>query len=364
MKIKAITLFALEVPFVEAFAHAAKTRRASDALIFKVEGDTHVGWGEALVRPYLSGETVDIVRAAFPAAARAVLGGDHSLEIRPMNGIRAFTGLRCGLELALLDMRLRAEGGALQSVLPPYKQEVIYSGVVSAEDPEKSLKIGRQLKQLGIRDFKQKVTPAMGIAPIRAMRALIGPEATLRLDANASFSLADAIGLCEELARENIAAIEEPLEHATPESLAALQRATSIPLMVDEALVTLDDADRLIAAGSAKMFNVRLAKCGGIEACRAIMRKAEAAGIGLQLGALVGETAILSTVGRALAASSSLFRFVEGSYGTLLLKEDIGRRSVRFGHGGKAPLLKGPGLGVEVDEAIVRKYAVAEDVIR
>ena len=94
--------------------------------------------------------------------------------------------------------------------------------------------------------------------------------------------------------------------------------------------------------------------------CLAFAEKAAAAGVALQLGALVGETAILSAVGRALAAADERFQFVEGSYGTLLLKEDVGRQSVRFGHGGRAPLLRGPGLGVEVDETVVRKYLVPE----
>ena len=74
--------------------------------------------------------------------------------------------------------------------------------------------------------------------------------------------------------------------------------------MADESLVTLADADALIAAEAVDYFNVRVSKCGGLSRFRsAIARRAAAAGIGLQVGSQVGETAILSAeAGRHLAA--------------------------------------------------------------
>ena len=67
------------------------------------------------------------------------------------------------------------------------------------------------------------------------------------------------------------------------------------------------------------------------------------------LGAQVGETAILSAAGRLFAAGSEL-RFLEGSFGSMLLANDIGRQGVTMDPGGKAAALTGPGLGVEIAE--------------
>ena len=380
MRIFRVTLLPLDIPFVEQFAHATKTRHASDTLLLKLEAEGGgIGWGETLVRPYLSGETVALTFSAMAELEPRLAGIEWRLDfaaatsearLRPLTqaldallaalplptGVRAWAGLRCALELAILDVLLRAAGKGLDDLLPPVRKELVYSGVISAEDPEKSLKIARQLKQLGIQHYKLKVTPGTAIDVVRSVRDLIGSAARLRLDANASFSLEEAAAFCRAAEPLDVAAIEEPLRAATPVSLASLQSTTTIPIMVDEALVTLADAATLIEHRSARMFNVRLAKCGGVAPCLALSALAETASINLQLGALVGETAILSAVGRALAASSERFHFVEGSYGTLLLKEDIGRQSVRFGHGGRAPLLRGVGNGVDVDEAIVCKY--------
>ena len=66
--------------------------------------------------------------------------------------------------------------------------------------------------------------------------------------------------------------------------------------------------------------------------------------------------AVLSAAGRHLAAHLDGLCFVEGSYGTHLLVEDIAEQDVTFGYGGKAPALTGPGLGVSVREDLLAKY--------
>jgi hypothetical protein len=42
-----------------------------------------------------------------------------------------------------------------------------------------------------------------------------------------------------------------------------------------------------------------------------------------------------------------------------LLSEDISRNAVNFGYGGRAPILRGNGFGVEVREDLLEKYAVS-----
>ena len=127
--------------------------------------------------------------------------------------------------------------------------------------------------------------------------------------------------------------------------------------MVDESLITTEDAQALIAAAACDFFNLRISKCGGIAKTIAIAQLAETAGIKLQVGCQVGETAVLSAAGRHLAAWLDEVAFVEGSYGELLLTEDISRESIYFGNGGRASLLRQPGLGITVQEHLLKKYA-------
>ena len=145
--------------------------------------------------------------------------------------------------------------------------------------------------------------------------------------------------------------------------LANLQRSTTVPVMPDESLVTVQDAYDLLSAGGTKMFNIRLAKCGGLIPSLELVSIARKNNIGFQLGALVGETGVLSAAGRIFAAHHADCAFVEGSYGTLLLKEDIVSQSVRFGFGGRAPIMKGAGLSIDVIEEKVVKYACSEKIL-
>ena len=82
----------------------------------------------------------------------------------------------------------------------------------------------------------------------------------------------------------------------------------------------------------------------------------------LQVGCQVGEVAILSAAGRHLAAYLDDVAFVEGSYGSMLLSEDIGEESIGFGSGGIGKVLRGPGLGVRVVDD--RLLSCAESVTR
>ncbi|NJS16485.1 MAG: enolase, partial [Nostocaceae cyanobacterium CSU_2_110] len=151
--------------------------------------------------------------------------------------------------------------------------------------------------------------------------------------------------------------VEQPIPRCKPETLAELKAKSPIPIMVDESLVTLEDAKTLIANNACDFFNLRISKCGGIAQTLEIAKLALSKGIKLQLGCQVGETAILSAAGRHLAAYLDDLLFIEGSYGKLLLTEDISTESIHFGNGGKAGLLRKPGLGIEVKNSILEKYA-------
>lgn len=59
MQIVEATLFALHIPFVEAFAHSVRSRSSSDSIVVRLRADDGtVGYGEAVARPYVTGETV------------------------------------------------------------------------------------------------------------------------------------------------------------------------------------------------------------------------------------------------------------------------------------------------------------------
>lgn len=372
MRLVSATLYVLKLPLVEVFRHAAKDRAFSDSVILEVRDESgNVGFGEGVPRPYLTGETqetmISCLRDHFWPNIRArelpglsLHGGDASIPGEPWTSVGAHNASRSAVTMAILDCGLRAQGDSLAVLLPPLRTRVVYSGVITAGSLDKAVEHARQMKVVGLRQVKVKVGCLGDAERVRAVREVLGPDISIRVDANGAWNFDQAVAALQTLASFNVEAAEQPIARGPVEELARLRTLSPIPLMADESLVTLDDARSLAAARAVDFFNIRISKCGGLARSMAIAQIARQAGISIQVGSLVGETAILSAAGRHLAAALPEVVFAEGSYGSLLLTQDVATQSIRFGHGGEAPILTGPGLGVDVSPALLRKYAVQE----
>jgi len=372
MKVIGLTIQPLRIPFVERFQHSLKDRAASDTVVDRVQlEDGTYGYGEGLPRPYVTGETVDTLvdhasAVLWPALAEQSIESDGLLsslaELLPVTvddgDIRAHNAARCAVEVAVVDAVLRTKGLGLHDLLPPTTDSLTYSGVITAGDLESVARRARQLMRVGLSHIKVKVGLEDTVERVAAIREALGPDSILRIDANAAWSVDEATEVLRALEPYNVASCEEPLAPQSWSDLAELRRRVSIPLIADESLVTASDAQALVSHEAIDLFNIRLSKCGGIGPCLELAAYARENGLAYQVGAHVGETALLSAVGRHFAAYLGDARFVEGSYGTLLLTEDLSQTSLRFGHRGKGTLLKGPGLGVDVLEERLDGYAV------
>lgn len=372
MRLAAAAIYALQIPFVESFRHSTQVRQACDSVVVGVVDDDGVaGFGEGAPRPYVSGETPDgmvehlaadlwpkLVGVEVPdPVADGLAALDALIPDVVLPAVIAPNAARCALELALLDCALRGQGAAVAALVPPRRPIVTYGGVVTAGTTEAAVRRARQMKLVGLNDVKLKVGVGDDVERVRAVRSAIGPDVSLRLDANGAWDLGEALRVLSAVEPFAIAAIEQPFPRRDWADLKTLRQASPIPVMADESLVTLDDAERLFAEEAVDMVNLRVSKCGGLHRSMEIARLAAEAGVAIQVGCQVGETALLSAAGRHLAAWLPHVVFVEGSYGTLLLDEDVSTESVRFGHGGRAPVLSGPGLGVDVVEETLRRYA-------
>jgi L-alanine-DL-glutamate epimerase-like enolase superfamily enzyme len=367
------TVYALAIPFVEAFAHSAAGRAGCDSVVVRVVDDAGTeGFGEGVPRPYVTGETVDGVLAhlrgtLWPAiAGRALpaLGGEADLyaldavvPARAVSGWVADGASRAALELAIVDCALKRRRWPLGRLLRARRRRVVYSGVIPQGSTDETRRHARRMKLVGFGQIKIKLGGPDDVERVRAVREIVGPAVSLRVDANGAWTPEQALAVARQIAPFDVAVLEEPLGRGAIEDLRRLRDRSPIPLMVDESLVTLADAEALIAARATDYFNVRVSKHGGLARSLEIARWAGEVGIGVQVGSHVGETAILAAAGRHLAAALDEVAFVEGSYGTLLLLEDVAAEAVRFGHRGVAPVLTGPGLGIRVLEDRLRRLA-------
>lgn len=374
MRIVQASLWPLVLPFVEGFAHSLAARAEADGVVVRLEAEGgQVGFGEGAPRPYVTGESREAMlgelRRVLPrlvgqpllawGPAEAMAGAAEALGPVGAAGVRGGGAARAALELALLDLWGQVHGASLGQLLPPRREALVYSGVLTSGSLDKAQQLARQFRMAGLRQVKVKVGADLegDLARLQALREALGPEAELRVDANAAWDLPTALRHVEALAEVGVVSVEEPLSRERLADWVALQAASPIPLVADEAAVTPEEVRALGEAKACGVINLRASKAGGLGPAWAMAQAAEAVGLQVQLGAQVGETAILSAAGRHLGCALPALRCAEGSFGTLLLREDVARDPVRFAHGGKGPRLKGPGLGLVVRQEVLARWS-------
>jgi muconate cycloisomerase len=280
------------------------------------------------------------------------------------NSVVAWNAAFCAVELALLDWTLQRLSTSLADFLPPARNQITYSGVISSDNPAEAAALAKRMARFGIRQLKIKVGTVEDYERVAAVRAAVGPEAELRADANGAWSAAEAVAQLQRLAPFNLQVIEQPVAAGDFLGLIRVRQETGVSVMADESLVTIEQARQLIEQRACDYFNIRLSKCGGISGSLAIAKLGRRAGIKIQVGAQVGETGILSAAGRTLAAHLPELAFAEGSFGTWLLAEDITFEDVSFGYAGIAPLLRTRGLSVTVKDETLERLALDKIELR
>ncbi|MGH2815880.1 MAG: enolase C-terminal domain-like protein, partial [Actinomycetota bacterium] len=160
-----------------------------------------------------------------------------------------------------------------------------------------------------------------------------------------------------------IQSFEQPIAAGDLSGLAQLVRDSSAGIIVDEGLTDRESLQALISHRACTGANIRISKCGGLIGAYARCREALDAALLLQVGCQVGESSLLSaahlTLLSALAPLRPGVRYAEGCFGRHLLREDPASPLVQFGYGGRPPPRPpGAGLGVQIDQAMLTRWAV------
>jgi muconate cycloisomerase len=374
----------LGIPLRKPFTHAAHTRDTADPLIFELElANGITGFGETLPRPYVSGESIESVTSTIentfieqllefrPDRFTAALEQIVALPDHDARG-RVITAARAGVELALLDAYSKCFERPISEAVgwlgfpgfgaPGSSHQIAYSGIVASRTPQGVARAIRRMRWFGLRDFKLKVgfpdDSDRIAAAVGALGRDLGAATRLRLDANGAWSLDEAAERLTAWQHIPIECIEQPLAEPTLENFQALKDAVPVTLLHDESLVTFDDAERLLGCGVGDAFNIRVSKNGGFLHALRLAQHARRGGAQYQLGCMVGETSILSAVGRHFLENVPGVWFAEGSYGRFLLRGDIARPTVRLHYKGRIKPMSGLGWGVYPSPALLDRFRI------
>ena len=381
LRLRELRIYPLAIPMRFRFEHAAASRSVADPVVVGLTAEPpfadYTGFGETLARTYVTHETaataVEDIESLFAPhllSFRATSFEDACEQIEALPYFidgRLVTAARAAVELALIDLAgkvfrrpardvARIVGADAAVFAEPGAAPLArYSGIVVGSRAWKLNAAIRAQRCYGLRDFKLKVATEGWEDRLILTHRMLGAavekgHATLSVDANSAWTLSEAVSVAPFLEKHSVQAIEQPMNRLHDDDLPDLASRTSCALIADESLITVQDAERLIDDGAVRVFNIRIAKNGGLIAALNIARLVLAARRDVQLGCLVGETSLLSAAGAAFLSVMPQVRYAEGAFGSFLLRDDLTDRQIRIGRGGRLRPVDGPGLGVEVSE--------------
>ena len=204
---------------------------------------------------------------------------------------------------------------------PPLRDRVPVNTTVPAVDPATAYEL---VSASGCATAKVKVaepgqTLADDVARVEAVRDALGPSGKLRVDANAAWTVDEAVPALKALDVFALEYAEQPVR--TLEEMARLRRRVDVLLAADESVRRAEDPMRVAGLEAADIVVLKVQPIGGVRRC---LEVAEACGLPVVVSSAV-ETSVGIAAGVALAAALPELPYACGLGTVTLLDGDVSR---------------------------------------
>lgn len=299
-----------------------------------------LGWGEGTIPPYY-GISTEAMEAYWQRNAQRNEPLPERIEaIRDWMDPDGPAPARAAVDLALHDYLSRRAGLPLYTALDCGKPSTISSSfTISVDEPEVMAVEAVQAASFPILKIKLS-GDALDLVRLRAIRQA-RPSAVIRVDANAGWTFEQAKTYLNELERLEVELLEQPLEVGEIAEMGILQSLTSIPIVADESVCTLQDVYALAQAG-VRGVNIKLMKTGGLVPALEMIHLAKKHQMNVMLGCMI-ETSIGVT---AAAHLSGLADWLDLDAGLLVTNDPFA--GAHLDQEGALHLPEGPGCGVKL----------------
>lgn len=328
------------------------------------------GIGEAPADIGFFGQTLESIQFAVDDYLGPQLVGLEPFDIPGLMeriDYRENSCAKSGIDMALHDLVGKARGISVCELLGGRKRERIPVAIeIAGGSPEDMANECAKYMQMNVRAFKPKIggIPADDAQRLLAIRKAVGPDVSIRADANRGYSVDEAIELCRlaEEYRVGLELLEQPLVAHDLPGMAEVRRAVNIPIEADESCFGPDDAEAVIRAEAADVLNIKVGKAGGMRNSMRIAELAEQAHLDCVLGTAFGTGLGIAAklhIAAAITRFSGAVEFTElGLHGPLLLGQADKDLALPLDEDGCLPVPTGPGLGVELDYDQVAQVAL------
>jgi galactonate dehydratase len=341
-------------------------------LFVRVESDEGaVGWGEASLEGH-----AEAVEGAFEALKDRFIGHDpFRIEDIWQVGYRGgfyrggpvLMSALAGLEQALWDLKGRVLGlPAWEMLGGRVRDRVRAYAWIGGDRPDEIGEAAKARREQGFSAVKMNATPELGWIGtprlfeevVERVHAAQAQGVDVGLDFHGRVHRPLAKQLAKALEPLGLLFIEEPVLSENPEGLAQIAHLTSIPIALGERLYTRWDFKPFFERGAVDIIQPDLSHAGGLLECRKIAAMAEAYDVAVAPHCPLGPLALAACL--QLAACTPNVAIQEMSLG---IHYNVGadlftycsEREQLNPKDGFLGIPTGPGLGVTIDEAVVRE---------
>jgi o-succinylbenzoate synthase len=245
--------------------------RSRDATLIEVTDiDGVVGWGENVAPAgvhYVGESHMDSVQVMRDQFIPHLVSCDVTVEeMNPHTwwGIEGFNFAKHALESAMWDLWARKENASLKSLLGGQRNTIVVGVVVGLSDTiDEVVAECMQRRDEGYRRIKLKISPGHDIEVVRQVRAALGDDYLLQVDANGAYT-SDHIEHLDQLAAFNIQFIEQPFAFDDIASHIELVRRGSVRVCMDESISSRTDLVQMLDLGACTVVNIKPSRVGGI----------------------------------------------------------------------------------------------------
>ena len=297
-RIESVRCTRLRVPLHTPFVTSLRRTESTDTVVVRVtDSDGVTGWGEApqvwqVTGESLAGATSCIEEMFVPLVVGRDVDDWAEVTSAVQGAVARNFGAKAAIDVALHDLVARRSELPLAVFLDGGASTCVETDVTLSVGSVEALGASaRQSVADGFATLKMKVgtDAATDVARVRAVREAVGPDVTIRLDANQGWSPRDAVEVIRalEAAELGVEVVEQPVPGDDVEGLAWVRSRVGLPIMADESLYGLRDLDRILRLGAADVVNVKLAKCGSLAVALELLRRAREHGLGTIVGSMM-----------------------------------------------------------------------------
>ncbi|HWR45628.1 dipeptide epimerase [Sporomusa sp.] len=332
MRIAAIRIGKVSIPLKKPFKTALRQVNSAEDIIIKMVADTgEIGFGNAPPTAVITGESQDSIIAAIRDTIGPKLIG---MDVDNLEGIMTTidssmlhnSSAKAALDIAVYDLFGKLHGIPLYKLLGGYREVITTDLTISVNDPEEMVRDSLEAVAAGYTALKLKVgtDAALDIKRVQAIRAAVGYDVQIRLDANQGWSPKEAVRTIRKFEDMglDIELIEQPVKAHDFIGLKYVTDHVETDIMADESAFGAYEVFQLLAMQACDLINIKLMKAGGLHNAIKIAHFAETMGINCMMGCML-ESKVGITAAASLAAGKRIVTKSDLDAAVLLAEDPV-----------------------------------------